>query len=71
MPLLLSKIVPCVSKGLRLPGVLKVSLTLKGWVPSLPMPSGAHASWMTKKMMMRGPMLNTIAKDCNSEEEVM
>jgi hypothetical protein len=44
MPPLLSKIVPCVSKGLRLPGVLKVLLTSKGSVPSPPVPSGAHAS---------------------------
>jgi hypothetical protein len=30
MPLLLSKIVPCLSKGSRHPGALKVSLTSKG-----------------------------------------
>jgi hypothetical protein len=70
-PLLLSKIVPCVSKGLRLPGVLKVLLTSKGWVPSLPIPSGAHTSQTTKKMTTKGPVLNAIAKDCDSEEEVM
>jgi hypothetical protein len=70
-PPLLSKIVPCASKGLRLPGALKVLLTLKGWVPSPPVPSGAHTSQTMKKTMMKGPMLNTIAEDCNSEEEVM
>jgi hypothetical protein len=70
-PLLLSKIMPCVSKGLRLPGVLKVSLTSKGWVLSPPMPSGAHTSWMMKKTMRRGPTLDAIAEDCDSEEEVM
>jgi hypothetical protein len=71
MPLLLSKIVPCVNKGSKHPGVLKVSLTLKGWVPSPPVPSGAHSSPTKKTMKMRGPMLTAIAKDCNSEEEVM
>jgi hypothetical protein len=70
MPLLLSKIMPCASKGFRLPGVLKVLLTLKGWVPSPPMPSGAHASWMMK-MKKKHPALTAIAKDCDSEEEVM
>jgi hypothetical protein len=68
MPLLLSKIIPCVSKGLRCRGPLKVSLTLKGWVSSLPMPSGAHVSQMTK--MMKNA-LDSITKDIDSEEEVM
>jgi hypothetical protein len=68
MPLLLSKIMPCVSKGLRHRGVLKVLLTSKGWVPSPPVPSGAHASQMTKMMKTA---LDSIAEDVNSEEEVM
>jgi hypothetical protein len=71
MPPLLSKIMPCASKGLRLPGALKVSLTLKGWVPELPIPSGVHTSWMTKRTTTKGPALNAITEDCDSEEEVM
>jgi hypothetical protein len=68
MPPLLSKIMPCVNSGLEHQGVLKVLLTLKGWVPSPPMPSGAHISWTTKKMKST---LDSIAEDVDSEEEVM
>jgi hypothetical protein len=71
MPLLLSKIVPYVSNGLKHLGVLKVLLTSKGWVPSPPVPSGAHASRVMKMTMKRGPVLATIVEDCDSEEEVM
>jgi hypothetical protein len=60
-----------VNKGSKHLGVLKVSLTSKGWVPSPPMPSGAHSSWAMRRMMTRGPTLAAIAEDCNSEEEVM
>jgi hypothetical protein len=49
MPLLLSKIMPCASRGSKHQGALKVLLTLKGWVSSPPVPSGAHVSQMTKK----------------------
>jgi hypothetical protein len=70
MPPLLSKIVPYVSNASRRPGALKVSLTLKGWVPSLPIPSGAYALPM-KKMMMTGLSLGAINMGANSEEEVM
>jgi hypothetical protein len=47
--------------------VLKVLLTSKGWVPSLPMPSGAHISLMMKKMMV--PLEPNIG--VSSEGEVM
>jgi hypothetical protein len=49
-PLLLSKIVPYVNSALKHQGALKVLLTLKGWVPSPPVPSGAHTSPMMKTM---------------------
>jgi hypothetical protein len=68
MPPLLSKIMPCANKGLKCQGMLKVLLTLKGWVPSLPMPSGAYISQMIKT---RKNILNSITEDIDSEEEVM
>jgi hypothetical protein len=68
MPVLLSKIVPYVSKDSKHQGVLKVSLTLKGWVPSPPIPSGAYISLTTK--MMKSP-LASITEDIDSEERVM
>jgi hypothetical protein len=48
--------------------VLKVLLTSKGWVPSLPVPSEAHVLQVTK---MIKTVLESIAKDVDSEEEVM
>jgi hypothetical protein len=68
MPPPLSKIMPCVSSSSKHQGALKVSLTLKGWVLSPPVPSGAHVSQMTK---MKKTTLDSIAEDINSEEEVM
>jgi hypothetical protein len=68
MPPLLSKIMPCASSSSKGQGVLKVLLTSRGWVPSLPMPSGAHISQMMK--MMKNA-LDSIIKDIDSEEEVM
>jgi hypothetical protein len=70
MPPPLSKIVPYASNGLRHLGAQKVSLTLKGWVPSPPMPSGAHAL-MTKKKMVKELLQRPIDVGINSEEEVM
>jgi hypothetical protein len=65
---LLSKIVPCVNSDSRHQGALKVSLTSKGWVPSPPMPSGAHVLQMMKMMKT---VLESITKDIDSEEDVM
>jgi hypothetical protein len=69
-PPLLSKIVPYASSDLRHQGVLKVSLTLKGWVPSPPMPSGAHGS-PTTRMMMSNQVQRLITVGNDSEEEAM
>jgi hypothetical protein len=69
-PLLLSKIMPYANNASRHPGVLKVSLTLKGWVLSPPIPSGAYAL-PTKKTTMIGQSLSTIDVGTDSEEEVM
>jgi hypothetical protein len=70
MPPLLSKIVPYVNNVLKCWGALKVLLTSKGWVPSLPMPSGAHTSLMMK-MTTNDPLQRPIAVGDDSEEEVM
>jgi hypothetical protein len=67
----LSKIIPYASNSLRHAGALKVLLTLRGWVPSPPMPSGAHASLKMKTMMMSDHMHDLIAMGDNSEGEVM
>jgi hypothetical protein len=66
-PLLLSKIMPCASSDSRHQGVLKVLLTSKGWVPSPPMPSGAHASPMTRKIT-NNQVHDLIAVGDDSEE---
>jgi hypothetical protein len=70
MPPLLSKIMPYASNALKHPDVLKVSLTSRGWVPSLPMPSGAHASPM-KRRTTNDQVQKLIAMGNNSEGEVM
>jgi hypothetical protein len=49
----LSKIVPCMSNGSKHHSAQKVSLTLKGWVPMPPVPSGAHASLTMRRMLMK------------------
>jgi hypothetical protein len=51
--------------------VLKVLLTLKGWVPSPPMPSRAHASLMMKKKMMNIVPHSKLNEDVESGERVM
>jgi hypothetical protein len=71
MSLLLSKIVPYVNNALKHQGALKVLLTLKGWAPSLPVPSGAHTSPRTKITTMSKPSPGAIAVGINSKEEVM
>jgi hypothetical protein len=71
MPPLLSKIVPYVNNALKCQGALKVSLTSKGWVPSPPMPSGAHALLMMKMMTMSEPFPGTVTVGVDSEEKAM
>jgi hypothetical protein len=68
MPALLSKIVSYVNSDLKHRGVLKVSLTLRGWVPSSPVPSGVYISLMTRMMKST---LASIDMDIDSEEGVM
>jgi hypothetical protein len=70
MPPPLSKIVPYVNSDSKHPGVLKVLFTSKGWVPSLPMPSGAHVSRMKKKMV-KELLQKPVDMGVDSEEEVM
>jgi hypothetical protein len=70
MPLPLSKIMPYVNSDSKHPGGLKVLLTSKGWVPSLPVPSGAHALLMTKMMKMVW-FQKPVNVGIDSEEEVM
>jgi hypothetical protein len=70
MPLLLSKIMPCASSGSKHPGVLKVSLTSRGWVPSLPVPSGVHAPLM-KRRITSDQVQSLITISNNSEGKVM
>jgi hypothetical protein len=67
----LSMIVAYVNKDLKHHGVLKVSLTLKGWVPSLPMPSGALTLLTMKKMTMNIIPHSELDEDVNSGERVM
>jgi hypothetical protein len=67
MPPLLSKIMPYVNNASKCQGALKVSPTSKGWVPSLPMPSGAHTSPMMKMTMNRSPP-GAITMGIDSEE---
>jgi hypothetical protein len=68
---LLSMIVPCVSNGSKHHGALKVSLTSRGWVPSLPMPSGALTLPMTKKTKTNIVPCNGLDRDIDSGERVM
>jgi hypothetical protein len=67
----LSMIVPYVSNGLRCQGVLKVSLTSKGWVPSPPMPSGALTLPRMKKMTMNIVPHSKLNEDVDTGERVM
>jgi hypothetical protein len=67
----LSMIVAYVNKDLSHRGVLKVLLTSKGWVPSLPMPSGALVLSMTKKMMTNIVLHSRLNEDIDSGERVM
>jgi hypothetical protein len=64
-------IVPYVNNVLKHHSVLKVSLTLKGWVPSPPMPSGALIlpTMMTK--MTPTTLRSELDEDVNSGERVM
>jgi hypothetical protein len=71
MPLLLSKIVPYVNNISKHQGALKVLLTSKGWVPSLPVPSGTHTSLMIRMITMNNLPPSSINVGINSEEEVM
>jgi hypothetical protein len=69
--LLLGKIVPCVNNDSRHCGAQKVSLTLKGWVPMPPMPSGAHASPVMRRMLMKDQAHTLITEGDDSEGGVM
>jgi hypothetical protein len=69
--LLLSKVMPYVNSSLKGLGALKVLLTSRGWVPSPPMPSGAHASLMMRKMLKNDQVHDLIVVSDDSEGEVM
>jgi hypothetical protein len=67
----LSMIVAYVNNRLKHRGVLKVLLTLKGWVPSPPMLSGPLVSWTMKKMTTNIIPHSELNEDINSGERVM
>jgi hypothetical protein len=67
----LSMIVAYVNKDLKCRGVQKVLLTSKGWVPSLPVPSGALALLMMKKTTTNIVPCSKLDKDVDSGERVM
>jgi hypothetical protein len=67
----LSKIIPCANNSSKCPGVQKVSLTWKGWVPVPPVPSGVHSSLMMRKTLMKDQAHTLIAEGDNSEGGVM
>jgi hypothetical protein len=67
----LSMIMPYVNSISKHCGVLKVSLTSKGWVPSLPMLSGALILPTTKMTMTPIAPYSELDEDIDSGERVM
>jgi hypothetical protein len=67
----LSMIMAYVNKDLKCRSVLKVLLTSRGWVPSLPVPSGALISLTTMKMTTNIILHSELNKDVDSGERVM
>jgi hypothetical protein len=67
----LSMIMAYVNKDSKCQGAQKVLLTSKGWVPSLPVPSGALTLLMMKKMMTNIIPHSKLNEDIDSGERVM
>jgi hypothetical protein len=65
---LLTKVMPYVNNVSKHWGVLKVSLTLKGWVPSPPVLSGPHVLIVTMKKNLKDDVLDV---GVDSKERVM